>query len=159
MTPPLTTATRTGLPGLVADLVEESEQVQALARVLDLPQQAPDPARLLSRNMLSALVHLTTVSASAAGVLDIAGPVTPLRLRALARLHSAQSSLLSATGSMATALEQLDAADEAASDPCALAQAARLRGAALLTSASAHIGAAAGLLRSDRAAGPPPART
>ncbi|MFC9331714.1 hypothetical protein [Kitasatospora sp. NPDC057015] len=139
-------APNAGADDLVADLVEESEQVQALARSLDLPLHSLDPVHLLIRHLLSTLVHLATATATAAAVVDLADPLTPARLRALARIHSALSSLLSASGSMATALDQL-AADQPVTDTAGLVQASRIRGAALLTSASAHLGAAAGLLR------------
>ncbi|MFF2747825.1 hypothetical protein ACFVVA_20020 [Kitasatospora sp. NPDC058048] len=133
---------------LTADLQEESEQVQALARTLNLPHHALDPVRLLSRNLLSALVHLATVSASAAAVVDAADPPTGAHLRALARIEQAQQALLSAGGSMATVLDQLTSPDITITDTAGLAQAGRLRAGALLTSASAHLGAAAATLRS-----------
>ncbi|MFJ7278281.1 hypothetical protein [Kitasatospora sp. NPDC098663] len=132
---------------LTTDLQEESEQIQALARTLDLPPRAPDPVRLLSRNLLAALVHLATVSASAAAVVDAADPPSEAHLRALARIEQAQQALLSAGGSMSTALDQLSTPDSTITDSAGLVQAARLRAAALLTSASAHLGAAAAVLR------------
>ncbi|MGW2548021.1 winged helix-turn-helix transcriptional regulator, partial [Kitasatospora sp. NPDC001574] len=78
------------------------------------------------------------------------------RLAALARIHSALSALLSASGSMATVLEQL-ATGRPVNDPAGLVHAARVRGAILLTSASAHLGAAACLLRTAPAEPPPSA--
>ncbi|MFE4514053.1 hypothetical protein ACFRMQ_07625 [Kitasatospora sp. NPDC056783] len=132
---------------LTADLQEESEQVQALAHALNLPHHALDPVRLLSRNLLSILVHLATVSASAAAVVDAADPPTGAHLRALARIEQAQQALLSAGGSMATVLDQLTSPDSTITDAAGLAQAGRLRAGALLISASAHLGAAAAALR------------
>ncbi|MEU9074545.1 hypothetical protein AB0D22_07660 [Kitasatospora sp. NPDC048538] len=132
---------------LTADLQEESEQIQALARSLDLPQRAPDPARLLSRNLLHTLVHLATVSASAAAVVDAADPPTAAHLRALARIESTLQSMVSASGSMATVLDQLSTPDSGITDTAGLVQAGRLRASALLASASAHLGAAAAALR------------
>ncbi|MFB7672680.1 hypothetical protein ACFC26_14845 [Kitasatospora purpeofusca] len=139
---------RTGTGEIVSDLVEESELVQALARSLDLPLHSPDPVRLLGRHLLSTLVHLATATATAAAVVDLTDPITAVRLRSLARIHRALSSLLSASNSMAAALEQATTAP--VTDTAGLVQASRLRAAALLTSASAHLGEAAGLLRSDR---------
>ncbi|MFJ9446734.1 hypothetical protein ACIRRH_33475 [Kitasatospora sp. NPDC101235] len=143
----MTTARHEAAVLLTADLQEESEQVQALARALGIPHRAPDPVRLLSRNLLTTLVHLATVSASAAAVVDAADPPTRAYLRALARIEQAQQALLSAGGSMATVLDQLSAPDSTITDTAGLAQAGRLRAAALLTSASAHLGAAAATLR------------
>ncbi|MFF2657359.1 hypothetical protein ACFVUH_08330 [Kitasatospora sp. NPDC058032] len=147
--------------GLVADLVEESEQIQALARSLDLPLHSPDPASLLGRHLLSTLVHQARATASAAAVVALADPATTGRLRALARIHSALSCLLSASGSMATVLDQL-ATGRPVTDIAGLVQAGRVRGAILLTSASAHLGAAACLLRTAPATtlpAPQPAAT
>ncbi|GAB7185664.1 hypothetical protein ATKI12_5495 [Kitasatospora sp. Ki12] len=132
---------------LTADLQEESEQVQALARTLDLPHRSPDPVRLLSRNLLTTLVHLATVSASAAAVVDAADPPASAHLRALARIEQAQQALLSASGSMSTVLDQLTAPGTTITDTAGLVQAGRLRAGALLTSASAHLVAAAATLR------------
>ncbi|MFC9327898.1 hypothetical protein [Kitasatospora sp. NPDC057015] len=149
MTPAPTIGIRARAGDLVAGLVEESEQVQALARSLDLPLHSPDPARLLSRHLLSTLVHLACATTSAAAIVDLADPVTAPRLRSLARIREALSCLLSASGSMATVLDQLPSGGDV-TDAAALVQGARLRGAALLTSASAHLGAAAGLLRTEQ---------
>ncbi|MER7701615.1 hypothetical protein ABTX81_01765 [Kitasatospora sp. NPDC097605] len=143
----MTTARQEATALLTADLQEGSEQVQALARTLDLPHRAPDPVRLLSRNLLSVLVHLATVSASAAAVVDAADPPTGAHLRALSRIEQAQQALLSAGGSMATVLDQLADPDSTITDTAGLVQAGRLRAAALLTSASAHLGAATATLR------------
>ncbi|MBV6695566.1 hypothetical protein KV557_00295 [Kitasatospora aureofaciens] len=136
---------------LTSDLQEESEQIQALARSLDLPHRALDPARLLSSNLLHVLVHLATVSASAAAVVDAAEMPSPVHLRALARIESAQQSMLSAGGSMSTVLDQLSVPDSGITDTAGLVQAGRLRASVLLTSASAHLGAAAAALRATPA--------
>ncbi|MEV0188436.1 hypothetical protein AB0I39_07875 [Kitasatospora purpeofusca] len=132
---------------LTADLAEESEQVQALARTLDLPHRAEDPALLLSRNLLHVLVHLATVAASAAAVVDAGETPTAAHRTALSRIESALQSLLSAGGSMTTVLDQLTERDSGITDTAGLVQAGRLRAAVLLTSAAAHLGAAAAALR------------
>ncbi|MGW2542734.1 hypothetical protein ACWC5I_18135 [Kitasatospora sp. NPDC001574] len=131
---------------LTTDLAEESEQVQALARALDLPQRTDDPALLLSRNLVNILVHLATAAASAAAVVDAGEPPNPAYRTALARIESALQSLVSATGSLSTVLDQLAAPNSPVTDTAGLAQAGRLRAAALLTSAAAHLGAASATL-------------
>ncbi|MFD7645130.1 hypothetical protein ACFV4P_31260 [Kitasatospora sp. NPDC059795] len=139
--------------GLAADLAEESEQLQILARSLDLPPVGADPALALSRHLLTALVHVATTTATAAAVVDLSDTPTPTHLRSLASITSGLSCTLAATSAMANTLYRL-ATD---ADPAELLRGSRTRAAALLTSASAHLGTAAAQLRPPQRATDPAA--
>ncbi|GJF32631.1 hypothetical protein KNE206_53310 [Kitasatospora sp. NE20-6] len=132
---------------LTADLEEESEQVQALARSLELPGRGEAAVQSLSTHLLQTFVHLATTAASAAAVVDAYDPLTALRLRTLVRIEAALQALLAATGAMATTLDQVAATGGA--DATATVQAGRLRAAALLNTAAAHLGAATASLRAS----------
>ncbi|MFF2955710.1 hypothetical protein ACFVVU_30735 [Kitasatospora sp. NPDC057965] len=150
MEKPLTPADRREPTALLTcDLAEESEQVQALARTLELPHHARSPQHLLANNLLHTLVHLATTAASAAAVVDAADPLTGPPLTALSRIESALQPMLSAVGAMTTVLDQLAEPDSTITDTAGLVQAGRLRAGALLTGTAAHLGAAAAALRTS----------
>ncbi|GLW58197.1 hypothetical protein [Kitasatospora phosalacinea] len=146
MTPPTLSPPDSAASDLVADLVEESEQIQALAHALGLPTCAPDGTRLLSRHLLATLVHLATATATAAALVDLTDTPALAHLRPLSSITSALSGLLAANAAMVDTLHHF-AIEPAAAEAAGLLRTSRAQAATLLTSASAHLGAAAAQLR------------
>ncbi|QKW20612.1 hypothetical protein HUT16_17415 [Kitasatospora sp. NA04385] len=146
MTSPTLSLPGSAASDLAADLAEESEQVQALAHALGLPPTAPDGTRLLSRHLLATLVHLATATATAAALVDLTDAPALAHLRPLSSITSALSGLLAANAAMVDTLHHL-AAEPAAAEAAGLLRTSRGQAAALLTSASAHLGTAAAQLR------------